>query len=162
MAPAFAVAGFNEEGCTIIFDRISFEARRSDEGRPFSKPKAFCCGMFLFHHFFILSFFIHVFIPSCFYSIIFLFMFLFHNFFIHVFNAIIFLFHHVFIHIFIPSCFYSGFYSIFLFYSCFLFHHVFIPPCILFHHVFIPSCFSFYIFPTLEHRVLNLKKCIYL
>ena len=41
MAPAFAVAGFNEVGCTIIFDLISFEAQRSDEGRPFSKPKVY-------------------------------------------------------------------------------------------------------------------------
>ena len=39
--PALAVAMFNEEGSTIIFDLISFEARKSDEGRPFSKPKAF-------------------------------------------------------------------------------------------------------------------------
>ena len=112
--------------------------------------------MFLFHHIFILFFFI----PSCFYSIIFLFMFLFH----HV--LFMFLFHHVFIQVFIPSCFYSGFYSIIFFYSCFLlhhvfysimflFHHVFIPSCFLFHHVFIPSCFSLYISPTLEHGVLN-------
>ena len=41
VAPTFAVTKFNGEGCTIIFDLISFKAQRSDEGRPFSKPKAF-------------------------------------------------------------------------------------------------------------------------